>query len=45
VTIPIIEIAAIEEEIREASSATCRVCGHVVELDALVVSGDVWRLG
>jgi ribosomal protein S27AE len=34
-----------DEQIRVASSATCPACGHVVELDTLVVSGDVWRLG
>jgi hypothetical protein len=28
----------------EASSATCRACGQVVELETLVVSSDVWRL-
>jgi hypothetical protein len=33
---------------REASTATCPACGHVVELDVLVVErtddgGEVWR--
>jgi predicted RNA-binding Zn-ribbon protein involved in translation (DUF1610 family) len=33
-----------EADLREASSATCPACGQVVELETLVVSGDVWRL-
>ncbi len=33
-----------EEYLREASTATCPSCGHVVELDTLIVEGDVWRL-
>ena len=30
--------------LREASTATCPSCGHVVELDTVIVEGDVWRL-
>lgn len=31
-------------DIREATTGTCPGCGHVVELDALIVSsGDVWH--
>ncbi len=33
-----------EEYPREASTATCPSCGHVVELDALIVTGDVWTM-
>jgi endogenous inhibitor of DNA gyrase (YacG/DUF329 family) len=29
--------------LRECSTATCPSCGHVVELESLVVSGNVWR--
>jgi len=32
-----------EAYLREASTATCPDCGHVVELGGLVVEGDVWR--
>jgi large subunit ribosomal protein L7/L12 len=32
-----------EEYIREATTATCPSCGHVVELDSLVIERDVWR--
>jgi len=32
-----------EEYLRRASTATCPECGHVVELNTLVVKGDVWR--
>jgi ribosomal protein S27AE len=28
---------------RQASTATCPECGHVVELGTLVVRGDVWE--
>jgi len=31
--------------LRECSTATCPRCAHVVELDTLVVEGDVWTLG
>jgi len=34
-----------EEYLREASTATCPDCGHVVELDTLVVENDVWTFG
>jgi len=30
--------------LRECSTATCPACGFVVELDLLVVEGNVWRL-
>ena len=33
-----------EEYLRQASTATCPTCGHVVELHTLVVSGDVWTM-
>jgi len=33
-----------EEYLREASTATCPSCGQVVELDTLIVEGDVRRL-
>jgi len=33
-----------EEYLREASTATCPKCRHVVELDTLILTGDVWRL-
>jgi hypothetical protein len=29
--------------LRRASTATCPNCSYVVELDMLVVDGDVWR--
>ncbi len=32
------------EELREASTARCPSCGHAVELDTLVVKGDVWTM-
>ena len=32
-----------EEEVREASTATCPTCGTKVELGTLVVDGDIWR--
>jgi endogenous inhibitor of DNA gyrase (YacG/DUF329 family) len=32
-----------EAYLREASTATCPSCGHIVELDTLVASGDVWE--
>jgi endogenous inhibitor of DNA gyrase (YacG/DUF329 family) len=31
------------EYLRRASTATCPNCSYVVELDTLVVDGDVWR--
>jgi hypothetical protein len=33
-----------EAYLRECSTATCPACGFVVELDLLVVEGNVWRL-
>ena len=33
------------ERLREATTATCPSCAFLVELEALVVDGDVWRLG
>jgi hypothetical protein len=30
--------------LRECETATCPSCGHVVELETLTISGDVWRL-
>jgi hypothetical protein len=35
----------VQEYLRECSTATCPRCGHVVELDMLVVEGNVWRWG
>lgn len=32
-----------DDYIRDATTATCPECRHVVELDALVVDGGVWR--
>jgi hypothetical protein len=32
-----------DDYVRRASTATCPSCGHVVELDALVVKDGVWR--
>ncbi|MFL5961022.1 MAG: hypothetical protein ACJ75G_12255 [Gaiellaceae bacterium] len=32
-----------EDYLRECSTATCPSCGFVVELDTLVVEGNVWR--
>lgn len=37
------ELATDPEYVREASTATCPDCGHVVELAVLHVEGDVWR--
>lgn len=34
---------SVQAYLRECSTATCPNCGLVVELDTLVVSGDVWR--
>jgi endogenous inhibitor of DNA gyrase (YacG/DUF329 family) len=34
-----------EEDIRDASTATCPRCGQVVDLGALIVEGNVWRSG
>ena len=35
-----------EEYVREASTAKCPSCGHVVELSVLVVAEDgIWRMG
>jgi endogenous inhibitor of DNA gyrase (YacG/DUF329 family) len=34
-----------EHYIRHATTATCPSCGHVVELDALVVRDNVWIIG
>jgi predicted RNA-binding Zn-ribbon protein involved in translation (DUF1610 family) len=34
-----------EDDMREASTATCRSCGHVVELGSLIVEDGVWRWG
>ncbi len=35
-----------EDYLLQASTATCPECGHVAELDALVIDGgDVWRFG
>ena len=31
------------DDLREATTATCPACGHVVELETLTVEGDVWR--
>ncbi len=31
--------------LRECSTATCPRCAHVVELDTLVVKGNVWTFG
>ncbi len=33
-----------EDYLRECSTATCPRCAHVVELDTLVVKGDVWTM-
>jgi hypothetical protein len=35
----------VEQYLRECSTATCPGCGHVVELDTLVVEGNLWRSG
>jgi hypothetical protein len=29
--------------LREARTATCPACGHVVKLETLTVDGNVWR--
>jgi hypothetical protein len=34
-----------EEYLRAATTATCPSCARVVELDSLVVGGNVWRWG
>ena len=34
-----------DEYVREATSATCPRCGHIVELDSLVVRDGIWRFG
>jgi endogenous inhibitor of DNA gyrase (YacG/DUF329 family) len=31
-----------EAYMREATTGTCPMCGHVVELNTLVVAGGVW---
>ena len=33
-----------EDYLRDATTATCPNCSHVVQLNALIVEGDVWRL-
>ena len=33
-----------EEYLRRASTARCPECGHMVELDMLVVDRDVWMM-
>jgi len=35
----------VKQYLRECSTATCPRCSNVVELDTLVVDGDVWRWG
>lgn len=32
-----------DDYVRQATTATCPDCGHVVELVTLVVAGGVWR--
>ncbi len=35
----------VKEYLRECSTATCPKCGHIVEIDMLIVEGDVWTFG
>jgi large subunit ribosomal protein L7/L12 len=35
----------VQAYLRQCSSATCPKCRHVVELEMLLVDGDVWRFG
>jgi hypothetical protein len=34
-----------DEYLRKAATATCPTCGHVIELETLVVEHGVWRWG
>ena len=35
----------VQQLLKESTTATCPGCGKVVEIEALVVDGNVWRVG